>query len=105
MVTSANRPARANGAKPWVVDRRNQGVYVETIRLRQAAEVLDLPLDHPNLSDGGWAVERNGQEQRRWTSGDALITLPDVSGAAILEIVATNSGLAYVVEAPQAKAA
>ena len=59
-----SRAAPANGAKPWVEDRRSLGVYVESIRLRHSTDVVDLPMDHPGLSDGWWAVERNGQDQR-----------------------------------------
>jgi hypothetical protein len=100
-----SRAAPANGAKPWVEDRRSLGVYVESIRLRHSTDVVDLPMDHPGLSDGWWAVERNGQDQRRWTSGDAQIVLPKLSAPAILEIVASNSGLSYVLGEPQAEAA
>jgi hypothetical protein len=33
-------------------------------------------LDHPSLTEGWWAVERDGQVMSRWTNGDAVLPLP-----------------------------
>jgi hypothetical protein len=90
-----SRAASPADTKPWMEDRRRLGVYVEQIRLRDLDDVTDVPLDHPSLSQGWWAVERSGSELRRWTSGTAVLPLPQLSGPAVLEIAAGSSGLAY----------
>jgi hypothetical protein len=45
-----------------------------------------MPVDHPDLSEGWWAVERDGVAMARWTNGSALLPLPAFSGPAILEV-------------------
>ena len=49
---------------------------VARIVLRGANEVREIPVDHPSLSQGWWAVERDGTAMRRWTDGDAVLPLP-----------------------------
>src|SRR6202034_833016 len=69
--TAARLVSRASAptdSRPWLDDRRSLGVYVERIVLRGASEVHEVPVDHPSLSQGWWAVERNGTVQRRWTN-------------------------------------
>ena len=63
-------------ARPWLEDRRRLGVRVKRIVLRGANEVREIPVDHPDLSRGWWAVERDGQVMSRWTDGDAVLPLP-----------------------------
>jgi hypothetical protein len=58
-----------------------------------------VPLDHPDLSQGWWAVERYGVVLRRWTNGDAVLPLPAIDGPAVLEIRASSGGMAYVMSA------
>ncbi len=93
LVSSAGAPA---DLRPWSDDRRRLGVSVERIVLRTAEGQLDLPLDHPDLSQGWWAVERDGTTMRRWTNGDAMLPLPPFAGPAILEIRASAGGMAYL---------
>jgi len=45
-----------------------------------------VPIDHPGLTQGWWAVEREGSVLRRWTSGDAVVPLPKMPGEAMLEV-------------------
>jgi hypothetical protein len=59
---------------------------VARIVLRGASEFRDMPVDHPDLSEGRWAVERDGVAMARWTNGNALLPLPAFSGPAILEV-------------------
>jgi len=94
IVSRANTPT---DTRPWAEDRRRLGVYVERISLRGVDELRDIPLDHPDLKTGWWAVERDGVAMRRWTDGNAVLPLPAISGAMILEVYA--SGMTYVVKA------
>ena len=97
-VRIVSRTASPGDAKPWMEDRRRLGVYVERIMLRDENDVQEVPLDHPSLSQSWWAVEGDGQNLRRWTGGAAVVPLPDLIGPAVLELTATNSGLAYVLD-------
>lgn len=87
--------------RPWIDDRRCLGVYVERIVLRSADHVDEVPVDHPSLSHGWWAVERHGAALRRWTDGDAVLPLPAFKGPAMLEVHAGTGGMAYVINADQ----
>src|SRR5262249_21584067 len=55
-----SRAQPANKARPWLEDRRTLGVRVARLVLRGAQEVREIPVDHPALSKGWWAVERDG---------------------------------------------
>ena len=94
-VRLVSRAAAPTDARPWMEDRRRLGVYVERIMLRCGAEVLAIPVDHPDLTRGWWAVERRGAELRRWTNGDAVLPLPVSNGPFILEIVVGDCGMTY----------
>jgi hypothetical protein len=92
LVSHAASPA---DARPWLDDRRLLGVNVQQIVVRDAAEVTTIALDDPILSQGWWDVERGGLSMRRWTTGNALLSLPRMHGVAMLEIRA--GGLDYVI--------
>jgi hypothetical protein len=94
-----SRAGSLTDTRPWLNDHRCLGVYVERIVLRGASEMRLVPLDHPNLSQGWWAVERYGAVQRRWTDGDAVLPLPVLDGPVLLEIRASKGGMAYVTSA------
>ncbi len=85
-------------ARPWLDDRRQLGVRVKRIVLRGADELREIPLDHPDLTRGWWAVERDGQAMSRWTDGEAVLPLPEMSGTVMLEVHLAGS-MTYVVEA------
>jgi hypothetical protein len=85
-------------ARPWLEDRRRLGVRVTRIVLRTANETSEVPMDHPGLTEGWWAVERDGQVMSRWTDGDAVVPLPAMSGDVMLEVHLAGS-MTYVVEA------
>jgi autotransporter passenger strand-loop-strand repeat protein len=91
-----SRASAPTDCRPWLDDRRCLGVYVERIQLRGSSDILDVPVDHPGLSRGWWAVERNGTVPKRWTNGDAVLPLPRLDGPTLLEVRASSSGLAYV---------
>ena len=74
---------------------------VERIVLRGATELQEVPVDHPGLSQGWQAVERDGTALRRWTNGDAALPLPALRGPTMLEIRAGSGGMEYVTRAEE----
>jgi Hint domain len=104
-VRLVSRSGSPTDARPWLDDRRCLGVNVERIVLRSASELHEVPVDHPRLSQGWHAVERDGVAMRRWTSGDAVLPLPMLGGPTMLEIRAGNGGMAYVTDTGQAQRA
>ena len=101
LISRAQSPTEA---RPWLEDRRKLGVRVKRIVLRGANELHEIPLDHPSLTKGWWAVERDGQMMSRWTNGDAVLPLPErVSGDVILEIHLADA-MTYALEAERAAA-
>jgi hypothetical protein len=83
-------------ARPWLEDRRRLGVRVKRIVLCSGDEVCEVPVDHPALTQGWWAVERDGPHMSRWTDGEAV--LPAMSECRMLEIHLAGS-MTYVVDA------
>ncbi len=81
-----SRSARPTDAEPWLEDQRLLGVRLSRITACVGGHSLDLPLDHPDLWDGWWDVERDGTAMRRWTKGDAVLTLPLFDAPAVLRL-------------------
>ena len=73
-------------ARPWLNDRRQLGMRVKRIVLRSAEEIREVPIDHPDLTRGWWAVERDGPMMSRWTDGEAMLPLPAMNGPIMMEI-------------------
>ena len=95
LVSRAQSPTEA---RPWLEDRRRLGVRVKRIVLRGADELREVPVDHPDLTRGWWAVERDGQIMSRWTDGEAVLPLPAMRGHVMLEIHLAGS-MIYAVDA------
>jgi hypothetical protein len=92
LVSRANRPG---AVRPWLEDQRLLGAYVEHITICNVDnDVVDVPVDHPTLAEGWWAVEREGETLRRWTDGDAL--LPVGTGAMIVRVWIAESSMVYL---------
>jgi hypothetical protein len=101
-----SRTSAPTDVRPWLDDRRCLGIYVERILLRGASEIREVPLDHPALSRGWWAVEQDGTALRRWTGGNAVLPLPKMGGPMMLEIRASAGGMIYLNDPdPEARAA
>jgi hypothetical protein len=83
LVSRAQSPTEA---RPWLEDRRQLGVRVKRIVLRGADDLREVPVDHPDLTRGWWAVERDGQVMSRWTDGKAVLPLPAMRGPVTLEV-------------------
>lgn len=98
VVSRAGSPA---DTRPWLDDRRCLGVSVERIVLRDRTGVKEIPVDHPELSQGWWAVEKVGSAPRRWTNGNATLELPATDGPTMLEVHASNGGMVYVADTDQ----
>ena len=56
----------------WLDDWRRLGVAVKRIVIRSDIGALDIPSDHPALTEGWYRVERDGTSQWRWTDGTRL---------------------------------
>jgi antigen 43 len=80
-----SRAAAPCDRQPWVEDRRRLGVMVSRLTLRCGDVVEPIPLDHPMLVDGWWAVEGAARRLWRWTNGDAALPLA-YDDDAILEV-------------------
>jgi hypothetical protein len=85
-VQLVSRAASPADTRPWLDDRRPLGVNVARIVVRNAEDLVEMPVDHPGLAEGWWAVERYGPALRRWTNGTARLPLPPLDGPAMLEI-------------------
>jgi hypothetical protein len=85
-VRLVSRASAPTDARPWLDDRRRLGVRLARIVLRDATEVRQIPVDHPDLQQGWWAVERDGTLMGRWTDGDAVLPLPALHGVTMLEL-------------------
>jgi len=97
-VRLVSRAQSPNEARPWLSDTRQLGVPVTRLVLRGADEVREVPVDHPDLVNGWWAVEHNGQMMSRWTDGEAVLPLPPVRGIAMLEVHLAGA-MTYAVDA------
>ena len=85
-VRLVSRAQSPTAARPWLEDRRMLGVRVARIVLRSAEDMREVPVDHPSLANGWWAVERDGIGLRRWTNGEAVLPLPSMDSEAMLEV-------------------
>ena len=94
LVSRAQAPTEA---RPWLSDPRRLGVAVARIVLRGADEAREMPVDHPDLVDGWWAVEHHGRAMSRWTDGEAVLPLLPMRGIAMLEIHLAGA-MTYVVD-------
>lgn len=104
-VRLVSRAAAPVDVRPWLTDQRCLGIAVIRITLLGANVLQDVPLDHPSLSQGWWALERDGITMCRWTDGDAVLRLPAAQEACILIIRIANAELDYLLPAEQERRA
>jgi hypothetical protein len=60
---------------------------------------VDLALDGAAPGKGWWGVERDGVRAWRWTSGDAVLRLPEANGSSRLLELTIGGGLTYPLHA------
>lgn len=100
IVSRTSRPCDVEG--PFVDDRRQLGVAVGHITLRDARNVVDLSehLQHQELP-GWYALEQNGTA--RWTNGNATLDLNarPASGIRMLSMQVLAAGPYLVSDAPE----
>jgi hypothetical protein len=82
---------------PWIDDRRRLGVKIRQMAVREGQNFRTVPVDHPMLGEGWWAVENDDRSIWRWTDGDAV--LGAMPGRAILEIELAETSSAYPITA------
>jgi hypothetical protein len=70
-----------------MVDRGRGGLCVRALFLHGAHGRRPMALDDPALGEGWGTIESDDQGDRRWTGGNAAITLPTTDNAHLLEIV------------------
>ena len=87
-----SRAGYPTDSRPWADDWRRLGIYVSRIVWHDRNGLYDMPVDHPSLVEGWWAVERADHHLRRWTDGNALLSVPP--GARMIE-VHVEGGMAY----------
>lgn len=99
-----SRATIPSDVKPWVEDRRRLGVMVRRITLRYDGEVLTIPPDDPILTDGWWAVERDGMTLWRWTNGNAAVQIRAASPVVMeIEVAGTVPYVADCTPLPTAE--
>lgn len=100
IVSRTSRPCDVEG--PFVDDRRQLGVAVGHITLRDARNVVDISehLQHQELP-GWYALEQNGTA--RWTNGNATLDLNarPASGIRMLSMQVLAAGPYLVSDAPE----
>ena len=96
-------PHPATRVRGWTIVDASAS-QVARLVLRSREELHDIPLDHPCLATGWWAVERDGVALRRWTDGDAVLPLPATGGASMLEVRVADT-VTYLTMAEMVRAA
>jgi hypothetical protein len=91
---------------PFLGDWPRLGVAVSAIALHTSAGIEEVKLDHPALTQGWHAAEREGALSWRWTSGDAGLPLRCAEGGVLeLRIHATGTYETAVTAAKESLAA
>jgi hypothetical protein len=91
-----SRSATPSDMAPWVSDDRRLGVLLRGLTVRSGADAVPIPLDHPGLGAGWWQAEWHGPATlRRWTDGDAVVSLPEPAPDRCLLEVEVAATMAY----------
>jgi hypothetical protein len=95
-----SRAATPADLQPWLDDRRQLGVNVQRIGVRDSSNLIEIPLDGPALAEGWWDVELTGSAMHRWTDGAAMLRLSPIRGLAALLELRIGKDLSYPSESP-----
>jgi len=82
----ASRASAPSLLAPYVDDRRQLGVAISRISVREPAGVAEYPADHPLLSEGWFGGEGDGSTIWRWTNGNAFLPITTDKEPLILEV-------------------
>jgi hypothetical protein len=74
-LTLQSRHAVPSDDRPWIDDQRQLGVKVQRMILSSTAGIRTIPIDHPDLCNGWWDTEHDGNAMMRWTNGAAAIAI------------------------------
>jgi len=74
-VRLASRAAIPSDSVPYLDDWRRLGVAVKRIVIRSDSEFMDIPADHPALTEGWYKVERDSACLWRWMDGNARLPI------------------------------
>jgi hypothetical protein len=81
----------------YVDDWRHLGVAVRRIVVRDSAGLIEIPPDHPGLTQGWHQVERNASTMWRWMNGDAVLPISSTDGPVMVE-VQVGMSMKHIVE-------
>ncbi|HEY1932769.1 MAG TPA: Hint domain-containing protein [Acetobacteraceae bacterium] len=74
-VRLVSRAGSPSDVVPYLEDWRLLGVAVNRIVVRSSQEQIEIPADHPALTQGWHAIEHEGAAQWRWTDGSARLPI------------------------------
>jgi hypothetical protein len=81
----------------YLDDWRALGVAVRRIRVRDSAGLVEIPPDHPGLTQGWYLVERDDNTMWRWMNGNAVLPIQSTDGPAMVE-VEVGMAMKHIVE-------
>lgn len=82
----------------YLDDWRHLGVAVRRIVVRDSSGLIEIPPDHPGLTQGWHNVERDAATMWRWMNGDAVLPIGPTDGPVMVEIQ-VGMAMKHVVEA------
>ena len=88
---------------PLSGDWRPLGVAVRGMTLRNGDNMIAIPADHPSLTTGWHTAETANGSLWRWTAGAAVLPLPPLDRAAMLDIDVASMGT-YILARSDAEA-
>ena len=70
----------------YLDDWRQLGVAVRRIVVRDSAGLVEIPPDHPGLTQGWHKVEHDDATMWRWTNGDAVLPIGPTQAPTLVEV-------------------
>jgi len=95
LASRSTAPSRIDG---WRNDQRALGIAIRGITAVNSQGSVNVPADHPALTTGWHAVERQGAAMWRWTNGDAVLPVQTGGEATMLEIQVADTATYLVTE-------
>jgi hypothetical protein len=70
----------------YLDDWRQLGVAVRRIVVRDSAGLVEIPPDHPGLTQGWHKVEQDDATMWRWMNGDAVLPIGPTEAPTLVEV-------------------